>query len=376
MKILSIESSCDETALAVLEIKNNNLSVLTELVSSQVKIHRQYGGVVPEVAARSHAEVLVPLLEATLKQGLKFKFGKNKIPNIDLITVTQGPGLVTSLQVGLEAAKILAYLWQKPLIGVSHLAGHIYSSWLKDLYLLKEKKVWPSLGLIISGGHTELVEVWGFGSARGIRQSRSFAKGGTIPRVKYKILGQTRDDAVGEAFDKVAKLLGLGYPGGPEVSKLSRQINDQGTINFPRPMIKDPSLDFSFSGLKTAVLYEVAKIKKITDKDKQNICASFQAAATEVIVAKTKKALNQKKYHHLFLGGGVAANQCLRAQLTKLAAELNIPIHLPELKYTGDNATMIGLAGYFQYQSLTAKQKLQLKSNWQKLEVKPNWNFS
>lgn len=356
MKILSIESSCDETALAVLEIKNKQLSVLTELVSSQVKIHRQYGGVVPEVAARSHAEVLVPLLETALKQGLNFKFGQNKIPDIDLITVTQGPGLVTSLQVGLQAAKTLAYVWNKPLVGVNHLAGHVYSSWLKDLYLLKAKKVFPALALVISGGHTELVEISGFS--------------------KFKILGQTRDDAVGEAFDKVAKLLNLGYPGGPEVSKFSAKLKDRGTINFPRPMLKDQSLDFSFSGLKTAVLYEVAKMKKITDKDKQNICASFQQAVAEVVLAKTKKALLKKKYHYLFLGGGVAANNYLRTQLTELAGELNIPIHLPELKYTGDNATMIGLAGYFQYQSKTAKQKSQLKNNWQKLEVKPNWNFT
>jgi len=356
MKILSLESSCDETAVAILEINNRKFSVLTELVSSQVKIHKQYGGVVPEVAARKHTEVLVPLLETALKQGLKFKLGKNKIPNIDLITVTQGPGLVTSLQVGLEAAKTLSFLWHKPLIGVSHLAGHIYSSWLKDQYLIKDKKVFPCLALIVSGGHTELVEVTAFG--------------------KYKILGQTRDDAVGEAFDKVAKLLNLGYPGGPEVSKLSKQINDQGTINFPRPMIRDSSLDFSFSGLKTAVLYEVEKMAKVTEKDKQNICASFQTAVAEVVLVKTKKALGQKKYHHLFLGGGVAANSYLRNQLTKLTKELNIPIHLPDLKYTGDNATMIGLAGYFQYQSLTTKQKVQLKGNWKKLEVKPNWNFS
>jgi N6-L-threonylcarbamoyladenine synthase len=356
MKILSIESSCDETALAVLEIKNNQLSVLTELVSSQVKIHKQYGGVVPEVAARKHAEVLVPLLETALKQGLNFKFGKNKIPKIDLITVTQGPGLVTSLQVGLQAAKTLAYIWNKPLIGVNHLAGHVYSSWLKDLYLLKARKVWPALALIVSGGHTELVEINGFG--------------------KYKILGQTRDDAVGEAVYKVAKLLNLGYPGGPAVSKLSEQIKNKGTINFPRPMLKDQSLDFSFSGLKTAVLYEVEKIKSLSEKEKQNICASFQQAVAEVVLVKTKKALLQKKYHHLFLGGGVAANHYLRTQLAKLTEELNIPIHLPDLKYTGDNATMIGLAGYFQYQSKTAKQKSQLKNNWKKLEVKPNWNFT
>ena len=340
MKILAIESSCDETALTLLQASKGSLNLLKDQVYSQVKIHSKYGGVVPEVAARKHLETIIPLLDSSL--------GKNKLKGIDYIAVTAGPGLVTSLLLGLSVAKTLAYTNKLPLLAINHLEGHIYSNWLSNKELVKnEKKYLPSLILIVSGGHTELILMKGHG--------------------KYQLIGQTLDDAVGEAFDKVAKLLDLGYPGGPIVSQLAKQGNAQ-AYDFPRPMISSQNYNFSLAGLKTAVLYTLQKKKKVKKKDVVDICASFQQAVIDTLVAKTKKAAQEYKVKSIMIAGGVSANKAL----IKTFKNINLPFFYPKLKYTGDNAAMIATAAYYQIQSKQAKLlkdkkilKLEAKANWQ-----------
>ncbi len=343
MLILGIESSCDETAASVVEISHGKTKVLSNVVSSQIKIHKKYGGVVPEVAARKHAEVIFDVVAEALKQGnKKTKKQKDKslltsllkregLEGIDLIAVTEGPGLVTSLRVGVLAGQTIAALAKKPLVGVNHIEAHLLSPFLSN-----KKIKFPALGLVVSGGHTELILVKDFG--------------------KYKIIGTTRDDAVGEAFDKVAKILGLGYPGGPAIAKAAEKnishnspqppLTLRGGVKLPRPMLNSDDFDFSFSGLKTAVLYLAkkmtpAELKKLTPV----IAAEFQQAAVEVLVAKTKKAAEKYKTKAILVGGGVIANQELR----KALRGLDYPVFLPELQYTGDNATMIAFAGYHKY---------------------------
>ncbi|MBU4482285.1 tRNA (adenosine(37)-N6)-threonylcarbamoyltransferase complex transferase subunit TsaD, partial [Patescibacteria group bacterium] len=333
MTILGIETSCDETAVAVLKVKNGKFNLLSNIVSSQVKIHAKYGGIVPEVAARMQMEMIIPVIkEALVGAGFKpARTGHRPVPtnNIDYIAVTQGPGLVTSLVIGVETAKTLSYILNKPLIPVNHLVAHLLVNCINN------KIKYPAVGLIVSGGHTMLV----------LMKNPS--------RGKYEIIGETQDDAVGEAFDKVAKILNLGYPGGPIISKLA--INGDPTkFNLPRPMIQQQNFNFSFSGLKTAVLY-LTQDKKFK-KTKQNIndlCASFQQACIDVLVSKTLRAIKKYKPKSFLLGGGVAANSELRKQLKEKINKLTTPypppskggedkkikIFIPELKFTGDNAT-------------------------------------
>lgn len=325
MKILGIETSCDETAVALLEADGDNFIIESELVASQTKDHAKYGGVVPEVAARKHVDVLFGLLEAA---GVD-QSGEG----VDVIAVTRGPGLAPALRVGVEAAKTLATLWNKPLVGVNHLEGHICSVLLDSRARLQ----FPSLALIVSGGHTELVLMKDHGV--------------------YELLGQTRDDAAGEAFDKVAKLIGLSYPGGPEVSKLAEQ-GDRQAVELPRPMIESPDYDFSFSGLKTAVLYH---LKDNPDTNQADLCASFEQAVVDVLVAKTKKAIKQYDPKSVMLVGGVSANQFLREQMQQMTGEeFGLSIYLPPLSYTGDNAAMIAVAGYWQAKRDDFSDSLQL----------------
>jgi len=341
--ILGIESSCDETAASLLHIANGKLQIVSNVVSSQVKIHQQFGGIVPEVAARKHVEMIMPVIDQAL--------GKKQI---DLIAVTAGPGLITSLMVGTETAKVLSYLWQKPIVGINHLEGHIYSNWLSNLSLLTDKNVFPAVCLIVSGGHTELVLMKGHG--------------------QYQLLGRTRDDAAGEAFDKVAKILKIGYPGGPVISKHASQYDSQlavrdSLIVLPRPMIDDGTFDFSFSGLKTAVLYEVQKKKKpFTKSYIQNLCYDFQQAVVEVLTTKTIKAAQEYGVQNIMLSGGVSANQKLRAEFKKLCRRQGINFYCPDLKYTGDNAAMIALAGYFD-------GKKAGKDNWSQISLQANWQI-
>jgi len=320
MKILAIETSCDETSASILEIKNGRFNLLSNIVSSQVKIHARYGGIVPEVAARKQIEDVVPVINESIKKA------KIKLSDIDYFAVTQGPGLVTSLTVGVEATKTLSVLLKKPLISVNHVTAHLLAN-----HLSNHKIKYPALGLIVSGGHTLLVL---------IKNESTF-----------KIIGTTQDDAVGEAFDKVAKILNLGYPGGPIISHLAEK-GDPNKYKFARPMISQKNLDFSFSGLKTAVLYLVQDLKKKKiniKKEIPHISASFQAAAVDVLVSKTLRALRQHKVKSFLLGGGVSANQALRDKLKqKINSEFtDLDIFIPELKFTGDNAAMIAVASYF-----------------------------
>lgn len=343
MKILAIETSCDETAIAVLEGNGNSLHLDKDKVYSQVDIHKKYGGVVPEVAARKHADTIIPLLEDTL--------GSDGLGDIDYVSVTAGPGLITSLLLGITTAKTLAYGNKLPLLAINHMEGHVYSNWLSNEELVKDsQKYFPALILIVSGGHTELVLMEGHG--------------------KYKLIGQTLDDAVGEAYDKVAKLLDLGYPGGPIVSKLAQEGDSQ-AYDFPRPMLDKVNFDFSFAGLKTAVLYTLQKKQKINKQDVKDICASFQAAVIDVLVGKTIKTLNKYSVKSIMVAGGVSANTALKDTLAERAQEYGLPFFAPELKYTGDNAAMIAVAAY--YNALNKKnilkdQKIlsvEPQSNWQ-----------
>ena len=263
MKILGIESSCDESAIALLDISRGKVKIEKNIISSQIYIHQKYGGIVPEVAARQHAENFFPILKEA-----KIDFKK-----IDNIAVTYGPGLITSLMIGVELAKTLSYVYKKPLIPINHIEAHIYSNWLSHPELFS-KKTFPALAVVISGGHTQIFLMKDYG--------------------KYKLVGQTVDDAVGEAYDKVARILNLGYPGGPIISKKANQYKDKDNLNFPRPMKNTKDFQMSFSGLKTAVLYKAQKEKKWTDAKINKYCFSFQQAVTDVLTHKILRAA--KKY--------------------------------------------------------------------------------
>jgi len=323
MKILAIETSCDETGIALLDAsggsKDPKFKVVKNLVSSQIKIHRPFGGVVPNLAKREHLKNL-PIL-----------FAKTRGP-FDLIAVTVGPGLEPALWTGIGFAKQLAKEHRKPLIGANHLEGHLYSSLLTPKYRI----AFPAVALIVSGGHTILLRM----------ESLS----------KWKHLGETRDDAAGEAFDKVARLLDLPYPGGPEVERVARD-GDPAAIAFPRPMLHDKNYDFSFSGLKTAVLYYFRDHPKAR---KEDIAASFQQAVLDVLAAKTVRAARESEAKSVILCGGVAANKALRARLKKESAKIGCGFFVPEFKYNLDNAAMIGAAGYMAY---LRKKKYPLRAN-------------
>ncbi|MEI6511586.1 MAG: tRNA (adenosine(37)-N6)-threonylcarbamoyltransferase complex transferase subunit TsaD [Candidatus Uhrbacteria bacterium] len=309
MRILGIESSCDETAIAIVSGNGDDLVVEKSLIASQAALHAKYGGVVPEVAAREHIDAIFPLL---LESGIP-RDGSG----IDAIAVTSGPGLVPALRVGVELAKTLAWAWGKPLVGANHLEGHLYSTFKAIEF--------PALALLVSGGHTEIVLMKDHGV--------------------YERVGATRDDAAGEAFDKVAKLLGLGYPGGPIVSKMASQ-GSATAIAFPRPMMESHDFNFSFSGLKTAV---AVRRRENPDDRVEDVCASFQAAVVDVLVAKTMRAVEQYGPKCLILAGGVSANKALRQGLSTAISNFQFPISFlsPDLALTGDNAAMIAAAGYY-----------------------------
>ncbi len=313
--ILAIETSCDETSVAVLK---GGRQVLSNVISSQISIHREYGGVVPEIASRHHLENMNVVVDEAIEQaGISLN-------DIDLIGVTKGPGLVGALLVGIATAKALAFALKKPLIGVNHLEGHISAN-----YIEYEDLEPPFMSLVTSGGHTFIINVDDYG--------------------QYDVLGQTRDDAVGEAFDKVARILGLPYPGGPEIDKAAKQGNPN-AVQFPRVYMKDKSLDFSFSGIKTAALnYINSQKQKNIEIDTNDVAASFQLAVMEVIVENTFKAIKQNKSKKLVLAGGVAANSLLRDMLKRRCEADNIGFYSPSLILCTDNAAMIGSAAYFDY---------------------------
>ena len=388
MRILAIETSCDETAIAILECTGAEnaarFTVLGNALLSQIEIHREYGGVFPALAKREHAKNLVPILEAALEEaellhedmqaipeemrakiaailarepGLAEAFfdfvSECEPPAIDAIAVTAGPGLEPALWVGINFAKALALLWEKPLVAVNHMEGHILVALAKEtrsdlspdsqgLTLEIRDVAMPVLALLISGGHTELVlmKEW----------------------LQYELIGQTRDDAVGEAFDKAARMLGLPYPGGPEISRLAEQMRDvkppstdEGsltsltTFQLPRPMINDATCDFSFAGLKTAVLYLLKNKPDITAEEKKHLAREFEDAVAEVLWKKTARALEDSGAQTLVIGGGVSANTHIRRTFKEdmTSAFPTVSLRIPASSLTTDNAIMIALAGYY-----------------------------
>src|SRR6266851_4686736 len=318
MLILGIETSCDETAAAVVE---DGTRILSSSVSSQAALHAPFGGVVPELASRHHIENICPVISSAMAEaGMEYAA-------LDAVAVTQGPGLVGSLLVGVQAAKGLAYVHGKPLVPVHHIAGHLQAPFLAHAGAVRL----PALALVASGGHTSLFEV----PAEG----------------EFRLLGRTRDDAAGEAFDKVAKLLGLGYPGGPVIDRLAQGADDR-AHEFTIARIKDGRPDFSFSGVKTAVLYHVRRegIAPVADpaaapKEVRDLVASFQRAVVTALLRKLEQTAQTRRPRSLILTGGVAANRRLRADAARLAEELGLPLFVPPIALSTDNAAMIGAAG-------------------------------
>ncbi|KKT94334.1 MAG: putative tRNA threonylcarbamoyladenosine biosynthesis protein Gcp [Parcubacteria group bacterium GW2011_GWC1_45_14] len=357
--ILAIETSCDETAVAVLRSNEDSLEVLSNQISSQVSLHAQWGGVVPNLAAREHVKNIAPLLDKALSEA------KIPLSQVDLISAVNGPGLIPALLVGVNFAKTLAYLAEKPLIGIHHIEGHIYANYINSAEKSTERKIeFPALVLVVSGGHTQLVLM--------------------KDHLQYEIVGQTLDDAAGEAFDKVARILGIGYPGGPAVAQRAAAyesgIRDQGSGRFdltlPRPMMKSKDLNFSFSGLKTAVLYETKKNPNLL-KDEDYIaavCHEFQNSAVDVLVSKTIKAAKEFHPNTVLLAGGVSANTELRTRLGEAISEFipNTLYKIPDTSLTGDNAAMIASAAHFRWQKMTDAEKEKAKVGWKTLQADAN----
>lgn len=312
MYILGIESSCDETSASIVK---NGMEEIATVISSQIDIHKDYGGVVPEIASRHHVKNITIVLEECLEKA------KMTMEEVDAIAITYGPGLIGSLLIGLEAAKTLAFLYKKPLIPVHHIAGHIYANSLVRPFKF------PLLALVVSGGHTELIEMTG--------------------HYKFQKLGGTLDDAIGECYDKVARVIGLEYPGGPKLDKLAKL--GKNTYKLPIPL-NDDSYNFSFSGLKSAVINLAHnEEQRGNELNKEDLAASFQNVAVGSVINKTKKAIQDKNIKYLIVAGGVAANQILRQEIEKLGEEMNVEVSIPPMKYCTDNATMIAAAGYYAY---------------------------
>ncbi|MCX6723036.1 MAG: tRNA (adenosine(37)-N6)-threonylcarbamoyltransferase complex transferase subunit TsaD [Candidatus Staskawiczbacteria bacterium] len=372
MKILAIETSCDDTGIAIIEADDSgNFNVLANIIASQIKIGKKYGGVFPMMAKREHQKNILPTLIKALKEADLLTLNANskkidgkeiriilekrepellkkiipffetyKKPEVDFIAITNGPGLEPCLWVGVNFAKCLSYFWNIPIVEVNHIEGHILVN------LLENKKInFPAVALVVSGGHTQLILIKSFG--------------------KYEILGETRDDAAGECFDKCAKILGLSYPGGPIIAKLSEGITPKNIL--PRPMINTKDYDFSFSGLKTAVLYADRKIKNKNVKYKKEMAAEVQQAIIDVLLKKTIKAVKDFNAKTLILGGGATANKELRLQFgSKLKKEKpNVKILVPPTNLSTDNGLMVAVAGYFR-----AKRRKVIK--WQNLKANSN----
>ena len=312
MYILGIESSCDETSVSIVK---NGVEEISTVISSQIDIHKDFGGVVPEIASRHHVKNITIVLEECLTKA------NMTMEDIDAIAITYGPGLIGSLLIGLEAAKTLAFIHRKPLVPVHHIAGHIYAN-----SLVKELS-FPLLALVVSGGHTEIIEM--------------------KDHYKFNKLGGTLDDAIGECYDKVARVIGLEYPGGPKLDKMA--LLGKKTYKLPVPL-KDDSYNFSFSGLKSAVINLAHNEEQRGNQlNKEDLAASFQSVAIESVVTKVKKAVIDKNIKTVIVAGGVAANQGLRKEMEKLSQELNVELSIPPMKYCTDNATMIAAAGYYAY---------------------------
>jgi N6-L-threonylcarbamoyladenine synthase len=333
MKTLGIETSCDETAIAIYD---SNKGIIGESIYSQMKMHAEYGGVVPELASRDHCLKIIDVLKDAL--------GDYQLSDIDQIAYTSGPGLLGALLIGESFAQGLSSALQVPLIPINHLEGHLMSPMMEFPEISM-----PFICLLVSGGHSMIVDVK--------------AKG------DYEIIGQSQDDAVGEAFDKVGKLLGLPYPGGPHIEKLALNGNPK-AYDFPRPMIHSDNLDMSLSGLKTAVLYTVQKVVEINNHIKADIAASFQKAVTDVLIAKIKKTINQTNRSDVIIAGGVAANKYIRKEFKELENTLNIRVYYPDLKYCGDNAAMIAFVGSMMTATKEKNIKSKVRARWPLNELK------
>ncbi len=340
MKILGIETSCDDTAAAVIE---DGSKVLSNLVASQTNMHERYGGIIPEIASREHLNSIIPIVNKSIDDaGISYK-------ELDAIAVTNGPGLSGSLLIGVNVAKSLGYAWGKKVFGINHLEGHIYSAWLDDLFG-DSKLDFPIACLIASGGHTDLIIMKG--------------------HLDYEVIARTRDDAAGEAFDKVARVLGLGFPGGPEIQKAAT-VEETSMQSFPRPSIKD-SMDFSFSGLKTAVVrraeadgfYPSGK-KSPTSTQIAEYAFEFQDAVVDCLIDRTIEASKIYKCHGIILGGGVAANSHLR---NKMSEKSTVPVVIPKISFCTDNGAMIGAAAYYRFNEI-------LSSDWD-MDAIPNLSLT
>lgn len=336
MYILGIETSCDESAAAIIKGDKENIIVLSNIISSQINIHSKYGGVIPEVAAREHAINLIPTIDKALKKA------NISLEKIDALSVTIGPGLISSLLSGIETVRVLSYIYKKNIIPVNHLAGHIYANFINRRRIIS----FPLLSLIVSGGHTLLV----------------YMKN----HYDFKVIGETRDDAAGEAYDKGAKMLGLSYPGGPIIAKLAQKAKDKKSSNivFPQPMVNSNNLDFSFSGLKTSLLYKIKEEKKLKEKINE-YCFKYQEAINNTLVKKTIKAINKYKVKTFLLAGGVSANTDLKERF-KNHLNKDISFFYPNIQYTTDNAAMIASAAYFNYyknKEKSFKDKFKIKAD-------------
>ncbi|RZO95280.1 MAG: tRNA (adenosine(37)-N6)-threonylcarbamoyltransferase complex transferase subunit TsaD [Gammaproteobacteria bacterium] len=331
MRILGIETSCDETGIAIYDSSLNQ--ILSENIFSQASSHAQYGGVVPELASRDHISKLLPLISLTCHQA------KIKPNQIDAIAYTAGPGLRGPLLTGAALANSLSRGWGKPCVGINHMEAHLLVNLLE-----KPSPTFPFLTLLISGGHCLLIK--------------------TIDIGKYELLGQSRDDAVGEAFDKVAKLLGLNYPGGPEIERIAKK-GDPHHFDLPQPMVKEDNLDFSFSGLKTAVYYLVKKRNKLDINFKSNIAASFQYAVSETLINKCNKAIQENDLNKLVIGGGVASNAYLKKRFKENMP--NVQLFYPRQERCTDNGAMVAIAGFY---------RLSKSKNIDKIDIKPKWSLS
>ncbi|MEM7357663.1 MAG: tRNA (adenosine(37)-N6)-threonylcarbamoyltransferase complex transferase subunit TsaD [Pseudomonadota bacterium] len=330
MRILGIETSCDDTGVAIYD---TDQGLLGHVLYSQIKTHEEYGGVVPELAARDHIRKVLPLIDTVLdKAGCEAS-------SIDGVAYTSGPGLAGALLAGSAVAKGLAFAWNVPAIGVHHMEGHMLAPMLED-----QAPAFPFVALLVSGGHTLLAEVRGIG--------------------EYQILGQTLDDAVGEAFDKTAKILGLGYPGGPAIARVAEQ-GDPSRFVFPRPMTDRPGLDFSYSGLKTAALTTVQSLT-LDQQTVADVASAFQEAAVDTMVIKCKRALQQTGAERLVVAGGVGANLRLREQLKNMAAESGYQVFYPRIEFCTDNGAMIAYAG---------AQRIHQANNDLAFQVKPRWSL-
>ena len=340
MKILSIETSCDETGAAIVFINphKNYVKILSNVLASSLIYHSKTGGIIPDIAAREQVKYIIPVIKKAIGK-FKVIFGK-----LDDIAVTNCPGLIGSLLVGVETAKTLAYAWNKPIIPVNHLLGHIYANWLTTNDQRPKTIKFPALALLVSGGHTDLV----------LLKSHE----------KVLWIGGTLDDAAGEAFDKIGRLLGHPYPAGPAIEQEAK-MGDPKAFQFPRPMIGSKDFDFSFSGLKTAVWREVKEIEDLNNKVIADICASTQKAIIDVLVKKTLNAAQKYKVKSILLGGGVAANQSLRDELSVKSLMLNVKLFAPPKSLCTDNAAMIGAYAAFHYK----------KTQWNKITANSELYF-